>query len=46
MSDCLGLLLGQNLSRVKNLGVIFDSELKFDHQINAVVFSILDLYLS
>ncbi len=37
VTDCLGLLPGKNLSRVKNLGVIFDAELKYDRQINAVV---------
>ncbi len=36
-TDCLGLLPGKNLSKLKNLGVIFESELKFDRQINAVV---------
>jgi len=35
--DCLGLFPGKKLSSVRNLGVIFDSELKFDRQINAVV---------
>ncbi len=36
VTDCLGLFPEINLSRVKNLGIIFDSELKFDCQINAV----------
>ncbi len=34
---CLGQFPGKKLSCVKNLGVIFDSELKFDRQVNAVV---------
>ncbi len=35
--DCLGQFPGKKLSCVKNLGVIFDPELKFDRQVNAVV---------
>ncbi len=35
--DCLGQFPGKKLSCVKHLGVIFDSELKFDRQVNAVV---------
>lgn len=38
--DCLGLLPRKNLSSVKNLGAIFDSELKFDRQMNAIVINV------
>lgn len=36
-TDCLGLLPEKNISRVKNVGVMFDSELKFHCKINAIV---------
>ncbi len=37
VNDCLGQFPWKKLPCVKNLGVIFDSELTFDRQVNAVV---------
>ncbi len=44
-NDNLLLLPGKKLSFVKSLGFIFDSELKFDRQINAVVKNSYFFYL-